>query len=239
MTSRTPKYFLLKISPEMTLLVGLKSNHGLVVAADSRVSDVGNHYNQYRKLNVFSNGICVLTIGSGEATGLVLNIAKTSIEKVQTVEAATAELSKIALNVSQSFLKVDKPVEHFGFLTAGFSCNGGFEMYTIQSRDGYALQHQQFIAILGFVTWAGHVARALHTWDRSILEMKRLAAFCITESASQDLSVGLPLAMASFSGGHTSVLARQECESLVGFARSKSNAFRDGFFSDPALSQTT
>jgi 20S proteasome alpha/beta subunit len=199
----------------MTLTIILAVNEGMVFATDSR-GTIGDprgltaQNDSIKKQYKLDDNTIVQMSGSNEAGAIILD----EIKKWRSVQQSEPDISTIMTQL-RTILR-NKYQEWFPSLLPFPSSNqqsrpalnvtiGGYELvngslveriYLLQSQMDFApMLFNTGICITGVTQYATYLTLRLYSKDMSLEGAKRLAAFVITETASQDGKVGGPIQM--------------------------------------------
>lgn len=202
----------------MTLGVGIETNHGIVVASDSRatVGDLrGLTTNNDTAIKVFTPtpSVAIALSGSGETGHALMQqiAAGLGVQVVMDVDAVAAHIQNIGRQYyQQSFgaplwlmnpagAPVCTPRPDIWYLLAGYTITGQPKLINMTSAVPFnftpGFTNTGFAAI-GVAPLALYLLNRLYRRDISLQIAKDLAAYCIEETASQDGKVGGPVRMA-------------------------------------------
>lgn len=232
----------------MTLLVALSGADGLVVASDSRGTfgdprGVTAQNDSQKKLYVASKYSAILAAGAGELGAQLMaevTAAVKDIEGVTPVMDATRGLvrakygdwfSRFAI---QPVPGVPSPVRpDLALLVAGYDVDADgrptdqriFQL--ISQADFAPMLHNYGFAIQGVAQYALYLLNRLYQRDSTVEQLKALAVYVITETASQDGKVGGRVQMATITaGGGCKELTAEEVEAIVSQNQRRSEALK-------------
>lgn len=234
----------------MTLLVGLVGTDGIVVASDSRGTfgdprGVTAQNDAQRKLYVATDRACVLTAGTGELGATIMTEA---LGMYQATDGVTEVLNKTRNLVRQRYLEWfpnfalqpnqngDPVRPDLAFLIAGYESapNGKTpdqRMFQIVSQFDFApMLHNYGFALVGVAQYGLYLLNRLFRGGATVEQLKALAAYVITETASQDGKVGGPVQMAVIVKNTATALTENEVNLIIQKNASKSTALKDSFF---------
>jgi 20S proteasome alpha/beta subunit len=204
----------------MTLLVALRGKDGLVLAADSRGTfgdprGVTAQNDTQQKLYVFGNYAGVMTAGSGELGAQLMREVQVAIQQRQAV-GVTPVMEAIRDTAIQRYDEwfpgwgiqpvpgLAMPVRpDLALIIAGYDLDANGQptdqkIYTLTSNLAFApMLHNYGYALQGVPQYALYILNRLYEPGREAAQLERLAAYVITETASQDGKVGGPVQMAS------------------------------------------
>lgn len=212
----------------MTLLVALRGQDGLVLAADSRgtfgdPSGTTAQNDSMQKAHIVAPHVAALTAGVGEvASLLILEAAKTigELDGVTPVmehlrETARSKYNEwfptVAAIQPPAFLMTGQAPSRPGlsFLVAGYEADGGDpKVYQLISQNDFApMLHDYGFAVAGVPQYALYLLNRLYEPNRNVDELTPLAVYVVTETASQDGKVGGPVKVVT-------IRADSGCEAL-------------------------
>lgn len=204
----------------MTLLVALKGKNGLALAADSRGTfgdprGVTAQNDSQEKAHILAPHVAVLLAGSGEVGTLIVRKAAELIKQEQ-VDGATDVMERLrqtARDSYQSWFPSLPPIPapqsvlsgqaagrpDLAFVVAGYELGQQGEateakLYQLVSGTDFSpMLHDYGFAVCGVAQYALYLLNRLYEPDRTVQELTPLAAYVITETASQDGKVGGPV----------------------------------------------
>lgn len=239
----------------MTLIVCLKGTDGMVLASDSRGTfgdprAVTAQNDNQKKLYRLSKYVGALLAGSGELGAMIMNEIVVEVEK-RNLEGATP-----IMNIARRILKA-RFDEWFGRFSLQPLPNiqvpvrpalvvivGGYDldnagkptMQKIYSLNCYLdfapMLHDYGFALEGVAQYALYLLNRLYTAELA-KKLLPLAAYVITETASQDGKVGGPVQMMEISpeNGHR-ILSSEEINKIVALNSSRSDNLKVSFFKE-------
>ncbi len=233
----------------MTLLVGLRGTDGIVVASDSRGTfgdprGVTAQNDAQKKLYVASNRACVLVAGSGELGGTIMAEA---LGICQPTDGISVILDKVRNHVRQRYNEWfpgfvlqpnpdgDPVRPDLALLIAGYDMPAGGaaeqKLFQIVSGLDFApMLHNYGFALAGVAQYALYLLNRLYQPNSNVEQLKALAAYVITETASQDGKVGGPVQMATISPAGTLELTADEITKIITNNERKSASLKNSFF---------
>ena len=236
----------------MTLLLALSGNDGLVVAGDSRGTfgdprSITAQNDSQKKLYVASKYTAILTAGQGELGATLMTRV---MPKLQGVEGVTAVMERVREIVRDAYkewfqgfalqpmagssapLRPDLALLVAGYDLDGLGTPAQQRLFQLVSQLDFApMLHNYGFALVGVAQYALYLLNRLYKVEASVQELKALAAYVITETASQDGKVGGPVQMAVITpstGGRE--IERTEMEQLLPGNQSRSKALKDLFY---------
>jgi 20S proteasome alpha/beta subunit len=234
----------------VTLLVALRGNDGIVVAADSRGTfgdprAVTAQNDAQKKLYRASRHAAILTAGSGELGATIMAEALTLIQETDGVSAVLDKTRTLvrtkygewfpnfALQINQAGTPVRPDL---ALLIAGYDAVQGAppeqKIFQILSGLDFApMLHNYGFALVGVAQYALYLLNRLYQDNSSIEQLKPLAAYVITETASQDGKVGGPVQMATITPADGCVaLAQAAVDAIIAENTAKNTNLKDSFF---------
>lgn len=241
----------------MTLLVALKGTDGIALAADSRGTfgdprGVTAQNDSQQKAHILSQHAAVLVAGSGELGQHVITqtldqIRNGNIDGV--TDAMTALRDTVRTRFSEWFPTlppVSGPAQQAGqaagrpeaiFVVAGYDRNpssGAFDQPKIYQLlgglDFPPMLHQYGFAVAGVAQYALYLLNRLYEPNRSVQELVPLAAYTITETASQDGKVGGPVRVITVTPKGCLALTEAEVAGIVAQNERRAENLRDSFY---------
>jgi predicted proteasome-type protease len=239
----------------MTLLVALRGRDGIVVASDSRGTfgdprGVTAQNDAQKKLYRASKYAAILTAGSGELGATIMAEALTLIQEndgISVVLEKTRNLVKeryanwfrgfsIQINPSQP----NSPVRpDLTLMVAGYDIITGSppdqKIFQLVSMLDFApMLHNYGFALAGVAQYGLYLLNRLYQPDSTIDQLKALAAYVITETASQDGKVGGPVQMATITPTDgCRELGAPVILQIVATNEQKNTVLKDSFFRQP------
>jgi len=243
----------------MTLLVGLRGTDGIVVASDSRGTfgdprGVTAQNDAQKKLYVATNRACVLTAGSGELGATIMTEA---LGIYELTDGVSQVLTKTRTLVRQRYAEWfpnfalqpnqdgDPVRPDLALLIAGYDAapagrQPDQKMFQIISTLDFApMLHNYGFALVGVAQYGLYLLNRLFKDNATVDQLKALAAYVITETASQDGKVGGPVQMAVMGATSATALTPEEVTQIVQNNASKSTALKDSFFALPQTGAAT
>jgi len=239
----------------MTLLVALKGQDGLVLAADSRGTfgdprGVTAQNDAQEKAHILAPHAAVLIAGSGEVGTLIIQETRQQVTEQQ-IDGVTNVMNRLrehARSRYQEWFPNVPAVVPLAQAQAGQVAVrpdlafvvGGYDLGQEPSAAIYQLGsvfdfmpglHNYGFAVAGVATYALYLLNRLYQADRSVDELAALAVYSITETASQDGKVGGPVQVITISPQEgSSALTRQDVEGIQQQNEQRSQALRDSFY---------
>jgi len=240
-------------SEKMTLLVSLRGTNGLVVACDSRGTfgdprGVTAQNDAQKKLYAASKYSAILTAGAGELGASLMQEVLTSI-RTQNAVGATQVMdvtrSVVRTRYSDWFARfaiqplpnAPNPIRpDLALIVSGYDVDEGGrpveqKIFQLISQFDFApMLHNYGFAISGIAQYALYLLNRLYENDLSIEQLKALAAYVITETASQDGKVGGRVQMATISPeGGCIELSPQEVDEVANRNQGLNKSLRELF----------
>ncbi len=241
----------------MTLTVALRGADGMVAASDSRATfgdlrGLTAQNDTMTKIFALTPHVVVTLAGTAEiGMQLMEDLGKTLAE--QKVDGASSVMAAVRSHSR------DKYAEWFNgwqiqansantapqrpelqMLIAGYDqADGAFtvpKIYQLVSSFDFApMLTTTGFGLQGVPQYALYLLNRLYLPEATIDELKALAAYVITETASQDGKVGGPVQMATVtSSGGCGILSPSEVEVIVGANTTRSEQLRSSFYSSSA-----
>jgi 20S proteasome alpha/beta subunit len=235
----------------MTLLIALKGNDGLVLAADSRGTfgdprGVTAQNDSQQKAHILAPHVAVLLAGSAELGSLVLREAVEAIGQGG-VDGATAVMNLLramardrygqwfpSLSAVQVIGQPSRP--DLNFIIGGYDPDGAgsFASPVIYQLAGALdfppMLHDYGFAVAGVPQYALYLLNRLYEPNRSTQELTALAAYAITETASQDGKVGGPVRLITVAPSGCVALDDEAVSGVVARNDERAAALRDSFY---------
>jgi len=240
----------------LTLILCLRGKDGMVLASDSRGTfgdprSVTAQNDNMQKVYGISKYVGVLLAGSGELGAMLIGEISNEV-KNKNVEGATS-----VMNVARQILKkrydewfarfllqpiqgVQGPVRPS--LTAII---GGYDLddngkpaiqriYSLNCHWDFApMLHDYGFGLEGVAQYALYLLNRLYTPESAVKNLLPLAAYVITETASQDGKVGGPVQMLKImSEEGCKMLASEEINTIIASNISKSDNLKVSFFKE-------
>ncbi len=238
----------------MTLLIALKGNDGLVLAADSRGTfgdprGVTAQNDSQQKAHILAPHVAVLTAGSAELGSLVLREAMAAIGQ-EGVDGATAVMNALrdlarkrygewfpSLMAVQVIGQPARP--DLSFIIGGYDPDpsGSYVSPVIYQLAGAfdfpPMLHDYGFAVAGVPQYALYLLNRLYEPNRSTQELMALAAYAITETASQDGKVGGPVRLITVKPSGSVALDDDAVGGVVERNEERAAALRASFYERP------
>ncbi|MGH2635752.1 MAG: hypothetical protein ACRDHU_06380 [Actinomycetota bacterium] len=239
----------------MTLLVALKGQDGLVLAADSRgtfgdPSATTAQNDSMQKAHVLAPHVGALSAGAGEVASLLILEATQAIGVMDGVTPVMEHLRSTARNKYGEWFPSVPAIQPPALLMTGQAPSrpglillvAGYEMvgdkgaeakvYQLQSQNDFApMLHDYGFAVAGVPQYALYLLNRLYEPNRSIQELTALAVYVITETASQDGKVGGPVKVITISADDgCAVLDEDQVVHVLDGNEVRSKALRDSFY---------
>jgi 20S proteasome alpha/beta subunit len=238
----------------MTLLVALRGQDGIVVATDSRGTfgdprGVTAQNDAQKKLYVASKYSAILTAGSGELGAAVMSEILQAVkdkEGVTTIMDQARTLlrtkygdwfAKFAIQPLPNPLSPLRP--DLALILAGYDTDPAGRpteqrIFQLISQTDFApMLHNYGFALAGVAQYALYLLNRLYEKDSTVEKLKALAAYVITETASQDGKVGGPVQMATITPDSGSKeLTSDEIDAVLKHNERRSKVLRDSFFGE-------
>jgi 20S proteasome alpha/beta subunit len=246
--------------PAMTLLVALRGTDGIALASDSRgtfgdLRGVTAQNDTMIKAHIIASQAAVLHAGAGEVGSLLLQ------EFAQANPPASLPGATDAMNKLREFAR-GKYQEWFPslqaipppalvqagqvagrpdlvYIVAGHDAGGDGELspqiYQLASTNDFApALHNYGFAVAGIAQYALYLLNRLYEADRTVAELLPLAAYVITETASQDGKVGGPVQMIRvMRDADAAILTADDVKTILSQNETRSQILRSSFFQPP------
>jgi 20S proteasome alpha/beta subunit len=241
----------------MTLLVALKGNDGLALAADSRGTfgdprGVTAQNDSQQKAHALAPHVAVLQAGAGEVGTLLIEEASRDIaaRSLDGVTPVMAHLREHCRGRYQDWFPSVPPIvppqqaltgqaatrPDLVFLVAGYELStqgaGDPKLYQLGSTTDFSpMLHDYGFAVAGVAQYALYLLNRLYEPDRSVQELTALAVYVITETASQDGKVGGPVNVIRVTPKDgCQVLERSDVDEVMASNEARSKSLRDSFY---------
>jgi 20S proteasome alpha/beta subunit len=235
---------------EMTLLVALRGSDGIVVASDSRGTfgdprAVTAQNDAQKKLYRASRHAAILTAGSGELGATIMAEALTLIQEADGVSVVLEKTrTLVRTKYGQWFPNFafqpnpsGSPVRpELALLIAGYDSvqDAAPEQKIFQILSGLdfaPMLHNYGFALAGVAQYALYLLNRLYQDNSTVAQLKPLAAYVITETASQDGKVGGPVQMATITPtGGCVALPQADVDTIIAANAAKNTNLKDSFF---------
>jgi 20S proteasome alpha/beta subunit len=241
----------------MTLLVALKGEDGLALAADSRGTfgdprGVTAQNDSQQKAHILAPHVAALQAGSGEVGALIVDEVKRDLA-AQGIDGVTPVMNflrdRCRTNYQNWFPSVAPIVPpqqvisgqaptrpDLVFIVAGYEMTaagpGDAKLYQIGALSDFApMLHDYGFAVAGVAQYALYLLNRLYEPGRSTQELAALAIYVITETASQDGKVGGPVNVVTITpAAGCQALASGEVDEVVAHNEVRSKSLRDSFY---------
>lgn len=238
----------------MTLLVCLRGSDGLVFATDSRGTfgdprGTTAQNDTQKKLFHVNRHTVVLTAGSGELGANLMREAQPSLDQLP-AKSATATMGALRAFAMQKYGEwfpgfgvqpvpgAPIPVRpDLALIVGGYDLDGSGQattprIYSLISGLNFApMLHDYGFALQGVAQYALYLLNRLYENAQPIAKLENLAAYVITETASQDGKVGGPVQVAIVSP-NTGVQVRSpaQVQALIGTNQNVGTALKTAFY---------
>lgn len=241
----------------MTLLVALKGEDGLVLAADSRGTfgdprGVTAQNDSQQKAHVVADHAAVLAAGAGELGILIVNGVAEQVKQAGAdgVTPVVDELRRLARERYKEWFPSLPPVQpppavaqqiaarpDISFIIGGYDrdAGGSFtipKIYSCHSSYDYPpMLHDYGFAVAGVPQYALYLLNRLYEEERSVQDLTALAVYVITETASQDGKVGGPVRVVTVKPDEgCTLLDAAEVERIAEDNENRAQSLRDSFY---------
>jgi 20S proteasome alpha/beta subunit len=230
----------------MSLLVCLLGTDGLVLAADSRGTfgdprGVTAQNDLIKKLYLANERVGILVAGAGDLGSTVvsgflalpdtasLGITELTMALHRYARAQFGEwFERFSIKPAPSDSRPARP--DLNFMVAGFELNYEPKIYRMSSSLDFApMLHNYGFGIDGVAQYALYLLNRLYDPKSVIEDLQCLAAYVITETASQDGKVGGAVQMATLAAGDTQILDTDAVADILVANRERSHALRISF----------
>jgi len=239
----------------LTLIVCLKGRNGMVLASDSRGTfgdprGVTAQNDNQKKLYAVSKYVGVLMAGSGELGAMIMNeiaadVKNRNLEGVTPVMNAAREILKrrydewFARFSLQAIPSIPTPVRPtLVVIIGGYDLDNAGKpiiqkIYSLNCHLDFApMLHDYGFALEGVAQYALYLLNRLYAGE-SVKNLLPLAAYVITETASQDGKVGGPVQLMQITSEEgCKILSSEEINSIIASNSSRSDNLRVSFFKD-------
>lgn len=236
----------------MTLLVGLRGVNGMVVAADSRGTfgdprGVTAQNDAQQKLYKASKYAAILTAGSGElGAKLIDEILKTIPENDDAVQVMDKTRNTLRTRFAEwfpGFAMQQMPQNtvptrpDVSFMVAGYERNSNGNaaeqrIFQLLSQLDFApMLHNYGFGLVGISQYALYLLNRFYQADSNVDHLKALAAYVITETASQDGKVGGKVRIATITPADgCRELSEDDVAAIIKNNESRNKSLKDSFF---------
>lgn len=186
----------------MTLVIALKSKDGLLMASDSKASSEITSNDTVQKVFKLNNHTAVGIAGDGGLAVYFLDQIKGGLDYTKGISDLAEQLRIKGKQKFNDFFEHLKPNERPGLslLLAGYTTDSKSEIYKLNSKDNFVPRK----AVTGFecigVPYiSDYLLNIYYESEIRNQEAKELCVLCIQETGDQDLSVGGPTHIYTFS----------------------------------------
>ena len=239
----------------MTLTVALEGKDGIVCATDSRGTfgdprNITAQNDTMKKLYPITKYSVIMVSGANQQGAMIMNetqqvTAQKHIEGATNIMQKLREISRMRYN---EWFPAFPMVPHQGvtapprpgliFTIAGYDLEGDkpaiSRIYEILSAQDYAPNLFDFgFALSGVPQYATYLLNRLYTREMTVKQLLPLAAYIITETASQDGKVGGDLQMSTITPSKgVEILDSESVKRILKSNEDKSNKLHELFISD-------
>jgi 20S proteasome alpha/beta subunit len=238
----------------VTLLVALKGSDGMVLAADSRGTfgdprSVTAQNDAQQKAHILAPHVAVLVAGSGEVGALVIDLVRQEVT-AQAADGATPVLNILRDTVRKQYenwfksIPAIQPLQliqsgqvairpELAFIVGGYELDGTSRIFGLGSLFDFSpMLYDYGFAVQGIAQYALYLLNRLYERGRTIDELKPLAIYVITETASQDGKVGGPVNVITIKPGSEGCqpVPPEIVQQIQKANESRSRALRDSFY---------
>ena len=189
----------------MTLVVCLKADQGIILAADSRgtvgdprgLTAINDTY-----VKIFPLGCCGVGMSGASEQGAALldELQKNgAVNTVTNIDEASQLVAAESAKLFNQWFGAIQPPQRPGVLVtlAGYRASGEAMVYLMSSQTNFAPQlFGHMPCMSGVPQYAVYLVHRYYNPEISLENAKALAAYLITETASQDPKVGGPVRIA-------------------------------------------
>lgn len=234
----------------MTLTVCLQGKDGLVLVSDSRGTfgdprGVTAQNDTIKKVYLVRN-IGILQAGSQQGNMIIEEVARTTeLQKIENVTEVMEKLREVARRRFNEWFSgfpfLPIPNQNSAFMRPSLQLTiGGYDiekekitprMYSMVSNFDFSPNLHDFgFALGGVAQYATYLLNRLYAVDMDIASLKHLAAYVVTETATQDGKVGGPVQMAVIiPKGNAYMVNKDEIDSIVAENQKRSKGLKDLF----------
>ncbi|MBX8634680.1 MAG: hypothetical protein M1422_01440 [Candidatus Thermoplasmatota archaeon] len=239
----------------MTLTAALEGKDGIVCATDSRGTfgdprNITAQNDTMKKLYPITKYSVIMVSGANQQGAMIMNeIQQITLQKhIEGVTGIMQELRGISRERYNEWFPSFPMVPHQGaaapprpgliFTIAGYDLGGGkpaiSRIYEILSTQDYAPNLFDFgFALSGIPQYATYLLNRLYTREMTVKQLLPLAAYIITETASQDGKVGGDLQMCTITESKgVEILDSERVKRILKSNEDKSNKLHELFISD-------
>jgi 20S proteasome alpha/beta subunit len=242
----------------VTLLVALKGEDGLVLAADSRGTfgdprGITAQNDSQQKANILAPHVAVLQAGVGEIGTLIVKEVVGLVE-AQNLDGVTPAMNLLRERARQNYQDWFPSLDAIPapqLVATGEAASrpdlafviGGYEPIVEGAEPTPALYHllsgldfapmlaDYGFAVQGVAQYALYLLNRLYEQDRTVQELSALAVYVITETASQDGKVGGPVQVVTVKPEEgCEVLAPEAVSEIITGNEERSRSLRDSFY---------
>jgi hypothetical protein len=233
----------------MSLLVCFLGTDGLVLATDSRGTfgdprGVTAQNDLIKKLYIANNRVGILVAGAGDLGSTVvsgfLGLPNTALLGVTELTVALHHYAReqfrdwferFSIKPAGGDSRPARP--DLNFIVAGFDLDRQAKIFRLWSSLDFApMLHNYGFGIDGIAQYALYLVNWLYDPVATIDDLKYLAAYVITETASQDGKVGGPIQLATIGAGMPQVLDAGTIEQIVLANGERSSALKMSFLTN-------
>jgi 20S proteasome alpha/beta subunit len=234
----------------MSLLVCFVGTDGLVLATDSRGTfgdprGITAQNDLIKKLYVANNRVGVLVAGAGDLGSTVvsgfLGLPNTAALGVTDLTMALHHYARKQFGdwferfaMKSGGAADSRPARpDLNFIVAGFDLNREAKIFRLSSSLDFApMLHNYGFGIDGIAQYALYLVNRLYDPVATIDDLQYLAAYVITETASQDGKVGGPIQLATIGVGMPQVLDASAVQQIILANAERSRALKTSFLTN-------
>ena len=230
----------------MSLLVCLRGVDGLVLATDSRGTfgdprGMTAQNDQIRKVYLANKRVGVLVAGAGDLGSTVISgflaspgiapLGVTDLTMALRVYARDQFREWFDLFSMKSTENDPRPARpELNFIVAGFDLNHDAKIYRMSSGLDFApMLHNYGFGVDGVAQYALYLLNRLYEPTAVVEDLQNLAAYLISETASQDGKVGGAIQMLAMSSRDSQLLTERDIQAIILSNKERSRALKRSF----------
>lgn len=237
----------------MTLLVALRGKDGIVAAADSRGTfgdprGVTAQNDSQKKVHIVAPHAAVLIAGAGElGTQLILEITNTA--RTNRIDGVSNVLELVRRVARQRYAEwfphlppavvpgmagIGRPDLQFVVVGYDSDATGNYtqpRLYSSASAlDFPPSLHEYGFVLSGVAQYALYLLNRLYEADRTLSDLRSLAVYVITETASQDGKVGGPVRCVTITPEGASDMTDEQIAEIHSSNEVRAASLRESFY---------
>lgn len=193
----------------MTLVVALKGKGGVILAADSRgtigdprgLTAINDTYDKLFQLTKYAG---VVSFGAGELSAQMMHIIRShqnirNLENVKDIDKTVEVFRQGLSSIYQGWFRQTPPNQRpvIGYIVGGIDRNDEAKVFTLMSQLEFAPQyHIKGFGLGGVPQYAVYLVHKLYNYETLYENLRDVAVFLISETATQDPKVGGPIKLA-------------------------------------------